>query len=254
MSAIQRKTGVALWRQIADGIRAAIARGEFRSGEMLPPEMELARRFGVNRHTVRSAIAALSQEGLLRAEQGRGTMILRADRLHLPISSRTRFSQGVGSQARSHTASVLGHDLVTPPEKVRRALGLSPQGQAVRVDLVYLADAIPVSRAVNWFDAARFGAMGEACEETGSITRAFARLGVSDYMRLRTEISAAHAQESDLEDLRLSAGAVVITAFSVNIDMAGQPIQAAETRFAADRVVLDIENEQRPLSQDDGLG
>ena len=37
--------------------------------------MALAERYGVNRHTVRSAISALVQEGVLRAEQGRGTFV-----------------------------------------------------------------------------------------------------------------------------------------------------------------------------------
>ena len=71
-----------LWRQIADRIRLAIGSGEF-AGTQLPPEMALAARFGVNRHTVRGAIAALVQEGVLRAEQGRGTFIERTQALRL---------------------------------------------------------------------------------------------------------------------------------------------------------------------------
>jgi len=44
-------------------------------GQRLPPERELAERFGVNRVTVRSALARLQASGLLEAQQGRGTTV-----------------------------------------------------------------------------------------------------------------------------------------------------------------------------------
>lgn len=97
---IDRTSGVALWRQIADDIRVAIGAGEFREAGKLPGEMALAERFGVNRHTVRAAIAALQNEGIVKAKPGRGTEILSDVRLKMPISRRTRFSSGLGGQAR----------------------------------------------------------------------------------------------------------------------------------------------------------
>src|SRR6218665_367870 len=95
---VQRQNGVALWRQIADRIRTSIANGAYDAAGKVPPEMVLAAEFGVNRHTVRSALAALAQEGIVRAVQGRGTLIERKDRLNFPISKRTRFNQGLGEQ------------------------------------------------------------------------------------------------------------------------------------------------------------
>ncbi|MVA51525.1 GntR family transcriptional regulator, partial [Agrobacterium vitis] len=62
--AIERQTGVALWRQIADRIRVSISDGTYDTTGMVPPETILAGEFGVNRHTVRSALAALAQEGI----------------------------------------------------------------------------------------------------------------------------------------------------------------------------------------------
>ena len=91
---MERRSGVALWRQIADQIRLAIGSGEF-ARRRLPPELALAARFGVNRHTVRGAIAALVQEGVLRAEQGRGTFVEQRKRFAYPIGARTRFSEGL---------------------------------------------------------------------------------------------------------------------------------------------------------------
>ena len=80
---MERRSGIALWRQIADRIRLAIGSGEF--AERLPPEMALAERFKVNRHTVRGAIAALVQEGVLGPS--RGVEPLLSENKGLPIRS-----------------------------------------------------------------------------------------------------------------------------------------------------------------------
>ncbi|MEK1931687.1 MAG: GntR family transcriptional regulator, partial [Pararhizobium sp.] len=60
-NAVERQTGVALWRQIADLIRLSISNGDYDQTGMVPPEIVLAGQFGVNRHTVRSALAALAE-------------------------------------------------------------------------------------------------------------------------------------------------------------------------------------------------
>ena len=235
---IERRTGVAMWRQIADAIRLGIAEGEFGGGPLLPPESKLAERFGVNRHTVRSAISALMREGLVRPEQGRGTVILRRKRLNVPISRRTRFSASLAGQAAEGTVEVLSSGITTVPADVQPALGLAPETPCLRIDLVYRADGLPVSRSTNWFDAQRFPRMIADVERTGSITKALAAQGVHDYVRQSTVITAGHADETDYEDLQLAAGAVVMTALAVDADLDGRPVQVVRTRFAADRVSI----------------
>ena len=67
--------GVSLWQQIATELENEIRQRRLLSGARLPTEMALAQRFGVNRHTVRRAVGALEEAGLVRAERGRGTFV-----------------------------------------------------------------------------------------------------------------------------------------------------------------------------------
>src|SRR2546426_283140 len=60
MSMQDAASGVALWRQVADGIERGIADGTFVAGERLPGEIEIAETYRVNRHTVRRALATLA--------------------------------------------------------------------------------------------------------------------------------------------------------------------------------------------------
>jgi GntR family transcriptional regulator len=61
--------------QIADILRQRIARGVWSRGMCLPANEELAAEFGVSRVTVRQAVEVLTRDGILEAQQGRGTFI-----------------------------------------------------------------------------------------------------------------------------------------------------------------------------------
>jgi DNA-binding FadR family transcriptional regulator len=67
-----RETAVAA---CARAIRSAILEGEISAGSHLPPERTLAARFGVNRVTVRGALARLEATGLVRSRQGSGYLV-----------------------------------------------------------------------------------------------------------------------------------------------------------------------------------
>lgn len=239
---VQRQTGVALWRQIADRIREAITRGAYDETGMVPPETMLAEQFGVNRHTVRSALAALAQEGIVRAVQGRGTLIERRERLNFPISKRTRFTAGISGQARETRGFLLAAAAEPADAEVARWLNMRVGDAVIRLETTREADKRPVSRATSWFPAARFGDIAETYRKTESITKAFALLGLQDYVRATTEITAAHADAGDIADLELTPGAILLITKAMNTDLDGVPVQYSITRFAADRVQFTIEN------------
>ncbi|WP_176086259.1 phosphonate metabolism transcriptional regulator PhnF [Martelella sp. HB161492] len=241
VSTLARSNGVALWRQIADLIRQEIAAGSFDSTGMVPPEMELAARFAVNRHTVRAALAALAQEGVVRSERGRGTFIARQADFAFPISRRTRFSAGLGEQARVFSGSLLEAAREQAPGRVARALALDDGDEVIRTETVRRADGVALSRATSFFPADRFGEIGGVLAETLSVTAALKRFGVEDYLRRETEVTARHASPEDCAALNLSPGAILLVARSVNTDLAGRPIQYSVSRFAADRVRLTID-------------
>ena len=70
-----------LYRQIADQIAALIERGEYGSGQRLPPERDLARQLGVSRPSVREALIALEVEGYVEVRIGSGVYVLGPGRI-----------------------------------------------------------------------------------------------------------------------------------------------------------------------------
>jgi len=62
--------------EIVDQLRGLILKGTFGPGDKLPPERKLAEELGVNRASLREAIKALEQMGLVKTRQGDGTRVL----------------------------------------------------------------------------------------------------------------------------------------------------------------------------------
>ncbi len=65
----------AIYEQLADGLKALIARGELREGVTLPPVRQLAADLGVNLNTVAMAYRQLQSEGLITVKHGSGAVV-----------------------------------------------------------------------------------------------------------------------------------------------------------------------------------
>lgn len=137
-------------------LRSAIISGELAPGVRLPPERKLAESFGVNRVTVRGALARLSQAGLLRARQGSGHVVQDFRRRGGP-----ELLAGLAELARDGGGL---EDLVRDLLHVRRHLA--------RAVLERLAEASSPGRAEVAAAVDRFGAVVESGADVDAIAAA----------------------------------------------------------------------------------
>ncbi len=70
--AVLRPTPGNAFENTVEQLATAIRLGALADGEQLPPERELAERLGISRNTLREAIAALRESGLVATTRGRG--------------------------------------------------------------------------------------------------------------------------------------------------------------------------------------
>lgn len=238
---VARGTGVALWKQIVERIEADITEGRLTPGSRLPTEMDLAERFGVNRHTLRRALGMLTEQGLIEATPGRGTFV-KEPPLRYPIAARTRFSEIVSSEGRAPGGKVIGSRLEAASAEVASALRLAPGAQVLRLDMIREADGVPITLGTHWYDAKRCPDLDLIVAATGSVSRALEAIGISDYRRIETRITARNADEEERRHLSLAPGRTVMVVESINGDARRQPIQYTRARFCADRVQLIVRN------------
>jgi GntR family transcriptional regulator, phosphonate transport system regulatory protein len=233
--------GVALWRQVADGIERGIADGTFAAGERLPGENEIAETYRVNRHTVRRALATLAERGFVRAERGSGTYV-EAPRLAYPLRSRTRFSEIVGAGGREPRGQLLAASNASATRELARQLNLKTGAPLVRIETLRLADRTPICLGTTWLDAQRFPEAGRIYERVRSMTKLLAHHGIRDYRRASTHITAAIVDATDAVRLDLALGRPILVVDSTDVDTDGKPLSTTHARFAAERVEFVVEN------------
>ena len=189
--------GITLWRCIADDFEQMILIGRHDNSERLPGESEIAARYGVNRHTVRRAIAELAARGLVYTERGSGTYV-RTDKLNYPIGQRTRFSEIVAAAGHEAEGRLQGHRFEPANEEIAQRLGLAPGDMVSRLEIVRTSDRVPVSAATTWLSAGRFPDAAKVFRRYRSVTRMLEHHGVTGYVRKWTRISAAFADAVEL--------------------------------------------------------
>lgn len=234
-------SGVALWRQVADGIERDIATGRFAAGTRLPGETEIAEIYRVNRHTVRRALAALAERGLVRAERGSGTYV-EAPRLAYPLGSRTRFSEIVGAGGREPRGQLILASEEPATRELAHQLGLKTGTPLARIEALRFADRTPICISTSWLSAARFPDAGSVFARVRSMTALLTHYDVRDYRRSSTRITATIADASDAARLDLALGRPVLVVDSTDVDADGTPLVTKHSRFAAERITFEVES------------
>ncbi|MDP3428750.1 MAG: phosphonate metabolism transcriptional regulator PhnF [Desulfomicrobium sp.] len=237
---LQRRSGMALWRQIQDWLEFSIKEGEMPPGSKLPTEQELAGRFGVNRHTVRRALTLLAEKELIRTEQGSGSFV-REQVIDYAVGARTRFHENLLRQERKPRGELVSSGIIPATTEVARALELEKGESVIVLETLGEADGVRICLASAHFPQARFPGLDGHFRETGSVTQALRHYGVMDYRRKSTHISSRLPSAREARMLRQAKTRPVLVTASINVDPREWPIEFCETRFASERVHFIIE-------------
>ncbi|MFC3088090.1 phosphonate metabolism transcriptional regulator PhnF [Tabrizicola soli] len=229
----------AIWSAIATALTKEIAAGHYRPGDRLPTEAVLAARFGVNRHTVRHALASLAERGLLHSRQGAGVFVAQQP-TDYPLGRRVRFHQNVLAAGRTPSRRISRAETRPCDVEEARALRLTVGEPVQVVEGVSLADGQPIAAFRSVFPAARFPDLPASVRETGSITRSLAAAGLTDYTRAETRLTAQLADPVLAVALSVRPGAPVMRTVAVNVDPGGVPVELGMTWFAGERVTLTV--------------
>jgi len=119
---------IPLYRQLDAILRDQIAGGQLRPGDRFPAETILCVQYGVSRATVRQALEALEQDGLIERTAGRGTFVRAAPAPTRSPSGRSRIAwRDFATKGAARGGTELRFGAQIPPAIVARELGLATE-------------------------------------------------------------------------------------------------------------------------------
>jgi len=181
-----------IWRSIADSLQSEIGQGLYRPGDKLPTEAELALRFGVNRHTVRHALAALAEAELVHSRRGAGVFVASRP-TEYPLGRRVRFHQNIRDSGRTPSRKITRLETRPASAAEAEALAIAADALVQVIEGLSLADDEPIALFRSAFPAARLPGLLTAMTGQVSVSAALAACGVADFTRAETRITASRA-------------------------------------------------------------
>jgi GntR family transcriptional regulator len=211
------------YQAIADDLRRRLAAGEFAAGRKLASESELGGAYAASRVTVRRALEALRDEGLVDSRQGFGWFAAAAP-LEQALGRLRTIEAQLAESGRRSDRRVLDFRFAAARSHVRKVLGADRVLEVRRVNLV---DGIPLARVTVWCPSALGRHLSLADVER---TTFHELLGVPLGGATQT-IAAAAVSGADAEVLGVPAGSPALVCERVTRSAAGEPVLLAEYVF-----------------------
>lgn len=232
-------TRTPIWKSIARTLGTEIAEGQYRPGDKLPTEAQLALRFGVNRHTVRHAISHLTETGVIHTRRGAGIYV-RHTPTDYPIGRRVRFHQNLKAAGREPGRVVLASETRRANRQEAEALAIDKNALVHTQEGLSLADDRPIAIFRSVYPADFLPDFLDRLNAETSVTAAFSTYGIGDYMRISTRLTAKRATSTQALHLRISEGDPILRTVAIEATPEGKRIQFGKTWFAGDLVTLTL--------------
>ena len=226
-----------LYQQIKGLILQSLQAGEWKPGEAIPSEMDLAARYRVSQGTVRKAIDELAAENLVMRRQGKGTFVATHAEQHVQY----RFLRLVpdsgdpGSEGPAHR-SVLECRRVRASAEVARALALRTGDAVVQVRRVLAFGDVPTIAEDLWLPGVPFkGITAERMAEYPGPTYAMFELEFGVRMvRAAEKIRSVAADASQAQLLHVDKGAPLLSVERIAFTYNDTPMELRRGLYRTD--------------------
>jgi GntR family transcriptional regulator len=225
MHRVSSPTFSPLYRQIKGLLLDSLRRGEWRPGESIPSEVDLAGRFHVSQGTVRKAIDELAAENLLLRRQGKGTFVA----THGEPQVRFRFlrlAPDSGEEV-APDRQLIDFRRTRAPQEVARALGLRSGDAAVMLKRLLVFDGDPVVLEDVWLPGSLFkGLTAQAItEHRGALYNLFETDFGTRMVRAEERLKAVAADAASAKLLGVASGHALLQVERLSFTYGDKPVE-----------------------------
>lgn len=224
-----------LYQQIKVLITQGLQSGEWKPGELIPSEVELASRFKVSQGTVRKAIDELAAENLVVRRQGRGTFVA----THHEARAQYRFLRLMPDAGEPHYADnkILEVKRLRASAEVARLLDIKSGDSVVFIKRVQSFDGAPTIVEELWLPGAIFkGLTAERLVEyKGPMYGLFETEFGTRMIRATEKIRAVIADDVIAELLQIAVGTPLLSVERVSFTYGDKPVEVRRGLYRTDR-------------------
>lgn len=234
-SSVNSPTFSPLYQQIKALITHSLQSGEWKPGELIPSEVELAGRFKVSQGTVRKAIDELSAENLVVRRQGKGTFVA----THHEARAHFRFLRLMPDQGEVRTPDnkILEVKRLRTPADVARLLDIKSGDSVIFIKRVQSFDGLPTILEELWLPGQIFkGLTAERLiEYKGPMYGLFETEFNTHMIRAQERLRAVSADQESAELLAVAVNSPLLSVERVSCTYGDKPVEVRRGLYVTDR-------------------
>lgn len=197
-----------IYLQLREVVRNKIEEGEYPPGMAIPSENELSEAYGVNRLTVRNALDALVNEGLLKRVQGKGAFVV-GDVLERDLDSLSGFRQTINERNAVPGTKILVKTRRKAGKKFARIFGIGEDDDIFYVRRLNSANDEPISVEHTYVPATKVPKLDGIDLSVFSLYEVYGFYGVSPVRAYET-LDLVSLEARDARMLGVEPGQVVL--------------------------------------------
>jgi DNA-binding GntR family transcriptional regulator len=231
---------IPFYHQVYLDLRASIDSGDWPAGTRVPPERELALRYGCSVVTVRHALAELVREQRLERTRGRGTFVLPA-RIDRDLDEPMNFTEEMQMRGFDPQTRLVAARPQSAVETTASALGLEIGSPTLFLERLRLVDGEPLLLEQVHLPARRFPGLLASDLEHDSLYRILTERYGTQVVRAREtfEPILLHSREAELLGAMRRTPALLVE--GIAFDAENVPIEFARTYVRGDRTRYYVE-------------
>lgn len=214
-----------LYQQIKKLIVQSLQAGEWRSGELIPSEIELANRFKVSQGTVRKAIDALAADNLVIRKQGKGTFVA----THHEARAQFRFLRLKPDIGDAHypNNSIIEAKRIRAPADIARQLDLKSGDPVVFIKRIQSFSGEPTILEELWLRGAIFKGLSveRMMEYKGPMYALLETEFDTRMIRALENIRAVAADQDDAALLQVAPGTPLLSVNRLSFTYGDKPVE-----------------------------
>jgi GntR family transcriptional regulator len=248
---------VPLHHQVYLDLRSTLDHGEWRPGDLLPPERQLAVRYGCSLITVRRALSELTREGRIQRTRGRGTTVL-SPRIERDFGGTLSFTEEMQDRGLDPETKLIAARPESAGEVVAAALRIEPGSPTLYLERLRAAGGEPLLLEQVHLPAEQFPGLLASDLEHGSLydlltarygTRIVRAREALEPVLLRTREARLLGQRPRSPALQIEG--IAFSAEGIPVEFARSYVRGDRTRYYIERIVVRSSWQNEPSRSDD---
>ncbi len=239
---INRNSEVPCYSQLSEILLEQIRHEGVQQGGRLPTEDAISKKYKLNRHTVRHAIARLAEEGLVYTIKGKGTFLAK-NKIPYKVSQKTQFTTSILQAGLHPDARLLDIYEITAGIEFSNRLNIPAADKVSVLEILRYADDIPFSHTTSFLSAKKFPGIHDLLnkDRSFSLYQLLREHYGIEATRKSSIFEVSIPDDKDMENLQISPKTPLLVVKSLSEGQEGDIVEYCLSKFRGDLCSITVD-------------